>query len=45
MSKAIETNIGRTQIFREFSNAVSNSAIILIVDASTRYRALAGLSR
>jgi hypothetical protein len=44
MNESIETNISRTKLFTELSNAISNSASILVVNARTRYRALASLS-
>jgi|LakMenEpi03Aug12_release.lakeMendotaPanAssembly.Ray.scaffolds.fasta_scaffold3633673_2 hypothetical protein len=42
MNGSIEKNISRTKLFAELSNAVSNSASILVGDASIRYRKLAG---
>jgi hypothetical protein len=44
MNKPIKASASRTRLFTELSNAVSNSANILVVEASTRYWALAGLS-
>jgi hypothetical protein len=44
MNKPIEASTSSPRLFKELSNAVSNSASILVEDASARYRALAGLS-
>ncbi len=44
MNKPIK-NTSKTRLSTELSNAVSNSASILVGDASARYRALAGFCR
>jgi hypothetical protein len=43
MNKTIKSSTSRTRFFAELSNAVKNSARMLVGDASARYRALAGL--
>lgn len=44
MNKSIKASASSARLFTESSNAVSNSASILVGDASARYRVLAGLS-
>jgi hypothetical protein len=43
MNKLLKINASSNKLVTELSNAASNSASILVVDASARYRALAGL--
>ncbi len=42
MNKPIRASTSRTRLFKELSNAVSNSASILVGEASPQYRTLAG---
>jgi hypothetical protein len=44
MNKPIKASASCTRLLTELSNVVSNSASILVGDASARYLALAGLS-
>jgi hypothetical protein len=44
MNKSIKASASCTRFLKELSNAESNSASILVVDASAPYRAIAGLS-
>jgi hypothetical protein len=44
MKKPLRINASSDRLFTELRNAVSNSASIFVVDASARYRGIAGLS-
>jgi len=45
MNKSIKASASSPRLFTELSNAVSNSASILVDNASARYRALASLTK